>query len=131
MSDLKKGDFVTIKPESCNPGESGQIYECYDEPEKGRVGIRAKGWIHKNFPNTEVVPISMLIKVNPMRTRGDYQSLTVDQVQYLRLDQLLDWLKWNDGHGIYSDLDSQNEDYPPITLETARMLVVKAIEESD
>ena len=67
------------------------------------------------------------MKANLMRTVKDYQSLTVDQVQYLSLEQLLDWLKWNDGHGIYSDLDSQNEDYPPITLDTARMLVVKAI----
>ena len=67
------------------------------------------------------------MKANLMRTVKDYRSLTVDQVQYLRLDQLLDWLKWNDGDGIYSDIDCQNEDYPPITLETARLLVIKAI----
>lgn len=67
------------------------------------------------------------MKANLMRTVKDYRSLTVDQVQYLRLDQLLDWLKWNDGHGIYSDIDCQNEDYPILTLESARLLVIKAI----
>jgi hypothetical protein len=127
MSDLKKGDLVTIKPEYCRREELDKIYECYDQPEKGRVGIRSKGWIHTNFPNTEVVPTYMLIKVNPMRTTDDYQCLTVDQAQHLTIEQLLDWLNWNDGHGIYSDIDCQAEDYPPITLETARMLVVKAI----
>ena len=67
------------------------------------------------------------MKANPMRTVKDYQSLTVDQAQYLSLEQLLDWLKWNDEDGIYSIRDCQAEDYPPITLDTARMLVVKAI----
>jgi hypothetical protein len=71
--------------------------------------------------------MSEMNKVNPMRTTDDYQSLTVDQVWYLSQEQLLDWLNWNDGHGIYSDIDCQAEDYPPITLDTARMLVTKAI----
>jgi hypothetical protein len=127
MSELKKGDLVRFKPEWCLPQHAAVVYVCYDAPEKGRVGVRLQGWESMNFPNTEVVQTSMLIKVNPMRTRGDYQTLSVDQAQYLTKEQLLDWLNWNDGHGIYSDIDCQAEDYPPITLETARMLVVKAI----
>jgi hypothetical protein len=127
MSELKKGDLVRFKPEWCLPQHAAVVYVCYDAPEKGRVGVRLQGWESMNFPNTEVVQTSMLIKVNPMRSTGDYQSLTVDQVQYLTKEQLLDWLSWNDGHGIYSDIDCQNEDYPPITLKTARMLVIKAI----
>ena len=127
MSDLKKGDLVTIKPEYCRPEELEKVYECYDEPEKGRVGIRAKGWIHTNFPNTEVVPTYMLIKVNLMRTVDDYQSLIANQVYSRTREQLIDWLLWNDPHGVYTDSDCQNEDYPILTLESARLLVIKAI----
>ena len=127
MSELKKGDLVRFKPEWCLPQHAAVVYVCYDAPEKGRVGVRLQGWESMNFPNTEVVQTSMLIKVNPMRTTDDYQCLTVDQAQHLTIEQLLDWLNWNDGHGIYSDIDCQAEDYPPITLETARTLVVKAI----
>jgi hypothetical protein len=64
MSDLKKGDLVTIKPEYCRPEELEKVYECYDEPEKGRVGIRVKDWRQTNFPPTEVVQISMIVKVD-------------------------------------------------------------------
>ena len=71
--------------------------------------------------------MSDLKKANPMRTVDDYQILSADQIQCRTRDQLLDWLKWNDGHGIYSDIDCQNEDYPILTLESARLLVIKAI----
>jgi hypothetical protein len=58
------------------------------------------------------------------------QALTVDQVKDLTRDQLLAFLVWNDPNGVYTDEDSEAEDYRPLTLETARLLVVKAIEES-
>ena len=63
MSELKQGDLVRFKPEWCLPQHASVIYVCYDEPEKGRVGVRLKGWESMNFPNTEVVQISMLVKV--------------------------------------------------------------------
>jgi hypothetical protein len=127
MSDLKKGDLVRFKPEWCLPQHAAVVYVCYDAPEKGRIGVRLQGWESMNFPNTEVVQTSMLIKVNPMRTTDDYQSLIVSQVYSRTREQLIDWLLWNDPHGVYTDSDCQAEDYPPITLEIARMLVVKAI----
>lgn len=63
MSELKKGDLVRFKAEWCFSEHADVIYVCYDEPEKGRVGVRLKGWEAMNFPNTGVVQISMLEKV--------------------------------------------------------------------
>lgn len=127
MSDLKKGDLVRFKPELCLPQHAAVVYVCYDAPEKGRVGVRLQAWETMNLPSTEVVQTSMLVKVNLMQTVDDYQSLTVNQVQYLTREQLIDWLLWNDPHGVYTDSDCQNEDYPILTLESARLLVIKAI----
>jgi len=60
---LKKGDLVRFKPEWCLPQHAAVVYVCYDAPEKGRVGVRLQGWESMNFPNTEVVQTSMLVKV--------------------------------------------------------------------
>lgn len=35
-------------------------------------------------------------------------------------EQLIEWLVWNDGNGVYTDEDSIAEGYTPLTLETAR-----------
>lgn len=36
---------------------------------------------------------------------------------------LIDWLCWNDGNGVYTDTDNENEGYKPLTLDEARELV--------
>ena len=41
------------------------------------------------------------------------------------------FLVWNDRNGVYTDEDCEAEGYGLLTLETARLLVVKAIEESE
>jgi len=61
----------------------------------------------------------------------EFQALRVDQVQDLTRDQLIAFLVWNDRNGVYSDDDCEAEGYDLLTLETARLLVIKAIEESD
>ena len=63
MSELKKGDLVRFKPEWCLPEHASIVYVCYDEPEKGRVGVRLQGWELMRLPSTEVVALSMLVKV--------------------------------------------------------------------
>lgn len=131
MSDLKKGDLVTIKPEYCRPEELGQVYECYDAPEKGRVGVRLQGWETMNLPSTEVVQISMLQKVEAVMTVSEFQALTIEGASQLNRDQLIAFLAWNDRNGVYTDEDCEAEGYDLLTLETARLLVIKAIEESD
>ena len=67
MSELKQGDLVRFKPEWCLPEHASILYVCYDEPEKGRVGVRLRGWETMNFPNTEVVSLSMLVKVEEIK----------------------------------------------------------------
>jgi len=53
--------------------------------------------------------------------------LIVSQVHSFTREELIHWLLWNDPHGVYTDSDCQNEDYPVLTLESARLLVLKAI----
>jgi hypothetical protein len=45
-------------------------------------------------------------------------------------EDIIAWLVWNDRNGIYTDEDSVLEDYPPLTLESARELMRKALDES-
>ena len=45
-------------------------------------------------------------------------------------EDIIAWLVWNDRNGIYTDEHSVLEDYPPLTLESARELMRKALDES-
>ena len=45
-------------------------------------------------------------------------------------EDIIAWLVWNDRNGIYTDEDSVAEDYPPLTLESARVLMRKVLDES-
>jgi hypothetical protein len=45
-------------------------------------------------------------------------------------EDIIAWLVWNDRNGIYTDEDSVLEDYPPLTLESARVLMRKVLDES-
>lgn len=40
---------------------------------------------------------------------------------------LIEWLAWNDVHGIYLDEDCRAEGYPPLTKEHAEMCVYTVI----
>lgn len=62
---------------------------------------------------------------------SEFQALRVDQVNDLTRDELLAFLVWNDRNGVYTDEDCEAEGYELLTLETARLLVIKAIEESE
>jgi hypothetical protein len=45
-------------------------------------------------------------------------------------EDIIAWLVWNDRNGIYTDEDSVLEDYLPLTLESARVLMRKVLDES-
>ncbi|MFM8397829.1 MAG: hypothetical protein ACKOAH_08355 [Pirellula sp.] len=45
-------------------------------------------------------------------------------------EDIIAWLVWNDRNGVYTDKDSELEDYPPLTLESARDLMRKVLDES-
>ena len=44
-------------------------------------------------------------------------------------EEIIEWLVWNDGNGIYTDRDSEAEDYPLLTLETARASMIRVLEQ--
>jgi hypothetical protein len=44
-------------------------------------------------------------------------------------EQIIEWLVWNDGNGIYTDEDSQLEGYSLLTLETARAAMNRVLEQ--
>ena len=64
-------------------------------------------------------------------TVSEFQALTIEGASQLNRDQLIAFLAWNDRNGVYTDEDCEAEGYDLLTLETARLLVVKAIEESE
>ena len=43
-------------------------------------------------------------------------------------EQLIEWLKWNDPNGIYSDSACADEEIAPLTLETARETMRRQVE---
>lgn len=43
-------------------------------------------------------------------------------------EQIIDWLVWNDGNGVYTDEDSEAEGYEPLTLDHARSAMRKVLE---
>lgn len=45
-------------------------------------------------------------------------------------DELIDWLRWNDRNGIFSDRDSELEGMNPITAEEAVAMIMKHVEET-
>ena len=45
-------------------------------------------------------------------------------------EQLIEWLVWNDGNGVYTDEDSEAEGYPPLTLEKARESMQRVLDEN-
>ena len=45
-------------------------------------------------------------------------------------EDIIAWLVWNDRNGIYTDEDSVAEGYPPLTLDSARVLMRKVLDES-
>lgn len=62
---------------------------------------------------------------------SEFQALTVEGASHLNREQLMAFLVWNDRNGVYTDEDCEAEGYELLTLETARLLVIKAIEESE
>ena len=54
--------------------------------------------------------------------RHRYQTREIQDwlLEHGTREQIIDWLVWNDGNGIYTDEDSTAEGYTPLTLETAR-----------
>ena len=73
----------------------------------------------------------MLMKVEAVMTGSEFQALSVEGVSQLNRDQLIAFLVWNDPNGVYTDADSEAEGYELLTLERVRLLVAKAIEESE
>ncbi len=45
-------------------------------------------------------------------------------------EEIIAWLVWNDRNGNYTDADSRLEGYRPLTLESAREQMQKALDES-
>ena len=45
-------------------------------------------------------------------------------------EEIIEWLVWNDGNGVYTDEDSEAERYPPLTQERARS-IMREIRERD
>lgn len=54
-------------------------------------------------------------------------ELLLSKVTSLPREQLVEWLAWNDVHGIFSDEDCLNEGIPTLSLEQARMCVYAVI----
>jgi hypothetical protein len=44
-------------------------------------------------------------------------------------EEIIEWLVWNDGNGVYTDRDSEAEGYPLLTLETARAAMKRVLEQ--
>ena len=44
-------------------------------------------------------------------------------------EEIIAWLKWNDGNGVYTDEESASEGYPPLTLATAREAMSRVLAE--
>jgi hypothetical protein len=44
-------------------------------------------------------------------------------------EQIIGWLVWNDGNGVYTDRDSELERYPHLTLQTARTAMKRVLEQ--
>lgn len=44
-------------------------------------------------------------------------------LRYGSRQQLIDWLRWNDPNGMYTDEDSATEGRPPLTLAAARQIM--------
>lgn len=42
-------------------------------------------------------------------------------------EKIIYWLQWNDSNGIYSDVDSFAEDYPILTIDSARALILEVL----
>jgi len=40
----------------------------------------------------------------------------------------IEWLEWNDGNGIYNDVDSKNEGLQPLTVVEALELIEEQIQ---
>ncbi len=43
-------------------------------------------------------------------------------------EEIIEWLVWNDGNGVYTDEDSVAEGYEPLTLEHARNLMTTILD---
>ena len=46
-------------------------------------------------------------------------------------EQIIEWLVWNDANGVYTDEDSNAEGWLPMTLESARETMARAMAESE
>jgi hypothetical protein len=60
-----------------------------------------------------------------------YHDVSV-QLQILtegKRQDVIRWLQWNDGNGIWTDDDCEAEDKPPLTLEEARSWMLVATDE--
>ncbi len=51
-------------------------------------------------------------------------------LRFGQLEEIIDWLIWNDPNGVYSDADSEAEGWAKLTIEEARA-IMKAILERD
>jgi neutral trehalase len=49
-------------------------------------------------------------------------------LQHGSREEIIEWLIWNDGNGIYTDADSEAEGYAPLTLERGRELMRQILE---
>lgn len=75
----------------------------------------------------EILTIGTQEELDMRLTLQDYQTLTVKQAAQLTREQLIAFLAWNDRNGVYTDEDCEAEGYDLLTLESARLLVIKAI----
>jgi hypothetical protein len=59
------------------------------------------------------------------------RNVTIEDLQTFNREQLIEWLCWNDKHGVYRDEDSEIDGFPPITLEEAREIAVRQKTENE
>ena len=55
------------------------------------------------------------------------QETLLEKIKDMPRETLIEWLAWNDVHGIFSDEDSISEGYEPLTKEQAAICVFVVI----
>lgn len=82
-----------------------------------RYGGNARGDQWKAYRNQSVAALNIAF----LRWMREHLS------RHYTREYLLDWLRWNDPNGSYSDEDAWREDRPPLTLEEAADLVFEHV----
>lgn len=53
----------------------------------------------------------------------------INELNQWSRNKMIAWLEWNDPNGIWSDEDAIAENYPPLTIATAKKYIIKFLSE--